>query len=936
MTTEVNNEPLDADEVENYKDELSIPLEDMAEGDMSPAEQAGEELSDEEFEEMLGGEEEPEDELDGSEELASEIEDEITEEPEDENVEDDEEFIELDTDAILGDNPEEDEEDDIFDEVEPEEDEEVPAEELEDEEDIIISDEEDEEIALENPGMETIEMGDEISGEEATDLFGGDIENPLGEESDLYNPKVETPDFNIVNVMFNSNVNGTVQKSGEVIALRPTIDADGNNHVKPEIYKFRLDGEECNPVIETQTEISTAIYNAIVSSIKQHPQFTEVCKSGISQEAQCAGCPEEQSDEEYDITDGEDWEQEYYDEMSDEDRGIYTIGDEFEEEPEDELNDIEPPFSNNKTNVEDEDAEDDFQFDVFDDIEDDEEEVNDPVMTYKDEDGTEIEFPAPAVDGTEIPESKKPAAKKAVNENRKFIKSVSKTGSKSRFFVNEAAIKASKKVDEETVNISAPEKIDGNGIETISHSGSNLSKTDIKNKPIEHYKHEEDTNTIEALRSFAKECSSNSSVDVFSINVSEISSSDFDGETVEWFTITDNDTDKSYVVYSTGLEIFYRKADEFFQIIQDIEDGVPGSSVESLKFDYRNVSEPLSSYTNREDCLFVITSIFSSMTGRSYDSESMLNDSLTESCKIRKHNKLGADTVENSKKFHDAKYGTKKENDFKQEIEAKQQMDGTVGSLDKQEESVEPDTENGLNDAVETEVEETKKPELPNVHKKMDEAYLNMVLEAKAEDICWEPLDHVIVDGERGTVTEVKADIDGTQTVIVMVQGHTIEKKGTEIKLDTDWYKPTYAPNNFELGPDGLNVTPKNEELPKDNEHHRDLNESLVECNIVVDGYKFNFNRQMAHLSDLMESHEYIRVVSEDGSVANWPVENIDVDMEHWPYAVIVSQDDDEPLRKIRVNPVQYCEALDDEYLVDVLVADKLTQIAKKHIKIIS
>ena len=183
----------------------------------------------------------------------------------------------------------------------------------------------------------------------------------------------------------------------------------------------------------------------------------------------------------------------------------------------------------------------------------------------------------------------------------------------------------------------------------------------------------------------------------------------------------------------------------------------------------------------------------------------------------------------------------------------------------------------------------------------------------------------------------MKADIDGTQHVIILVHGHTVHKMGTEIKPDPNYYKPTYAPNNFELGPDGLNKTPENEELPKkDKEFHRDLNESLVACNIVVDGYKFNFNNQFAHLSDLMESSEYIRVVSEDGSVANWPIENIDVEEEHWPFAVIVSQEDDEPLRKIKVNPVQYCEALDDEELINVLVADKLTQMKKKHIKIIS
>lgn len=912
VTTEINNEPLDADEVEDYKDELSTPLSNM--DDMTPAEEAGAEIPE------MGDEE-----IDDIVAQATEMSDEEDEDPE-LNVEDDEEFVELDTDKIIAGD---EEDDDIFDDEEDEDAEaEVPAEDVSDEEDIIITDEEDE---LEQEPMETIEMGDE-----ATDIFGGDVENPLDAlESDLYAPENESAEFGIANIMFNSNVNGTVSKAGEVIVLRPVIDQDGNNHVNTETYKFYLDGEENMPIISADGEISTAVYNAMVNAIKEHPQYETVCEIGVA-----VGDVENVSvvSDELTTSDSEDWEDEYEIEMSDEDRGTYTIGDDFEDEEEAEetseddiqiASDDELSLENIFDDVEDEDTEDAEDEDT-EDVEDEDAEEKDPVVVYKDEEGTEIEIPAADADKTAIPES----AKK-INENRKSIIGISKKS----FFVNEAAVKASKNMNEETVDLSKPEEIDGNGIETISHSANNLNKTEINSEPIENFNRETEPVAINAVYNFALECAANSEVDLHSINVSDLIEDDFEDGVITYFNIKDNDSETEYTVYAIGGEIFYRPASEFYQIRQDVVDGVPGASIDNFRFEYADPTEPMPSYINREDCMFIITSIFSSFTGRAYDSKSVLNDSLTENCKIRKHNKLGADTKEVSKKFHDAKYGTKAENDFKQEIEAKQKLDGTIGALDAQQESVETETQEELNDAAEFTVEEETieeaKPQLPNVNKKMDEALARQILEAKAEDIVYEPGDRVLVDDEKGQVTDVKADIDGTQIVVIMVQGHTVEKMGTEIKPDPDYFKPTYAPNNFELGPDGLNLPPKNEELPKDDKYHRDLNESLIECNIVVDGHKFNFNRQLARLSDFVESSPTIRVISEDGSEANWPNDSIDVDQENWPYAVIANAED-EPIRKIKVNPVQYCQELDDEAMIEVLVADKLTQMPKKIIKIIS
>ena len=93
--------------------------------------------------------------------------------------------------------------------------------------------------------------------------------------------------------------------------------------------------------------------------------------------------------------------------------------------------------------------------------------------------------------------------------------------------------------------------------------------------------------------------------------------------------------------------------------------------------EYSDPSKEIDVYSvvDRDDCLFIVYSIISSIAGKSYEDVVDFKDNvneLDESCRIRKHNKLGTDgLVKNSKKFHDAKYGTDDENAFKQEIEDK-------------------------------------------------------------------------------------------------------------------------------------------------------------------------------------------------------------------------------------------------------------------------
>jgi hypothetical protein len=136
-----------------------------------------------------------------------------------------------------------------------------------------------------------------------------------------------------------------------------------------------------------------------------------------------------------------------------------------------------------------------------------------------------------------------------------------------------------------------------------------------------------------------------------------------------YFQIYDKDG-RGYVVYQPGgSEIYYRDRDEFFKLTEEIGDNVPGRTIKSLEMQYKDPSKPLQGYNvkQREDCLFIIASIFSSLTGQSYaETKHSISEVTEKNCVIIKHNKLGTDgLVKNSLKFKEAKYGTEEENKFK-------------------------------------------------------------------------------------------------------------------------------------------------------------------------------------------------------------------------------------------------------------------------------
>ncbi len=301
--------------------------------------------------------------------------------------------------------------------------------------------------------------------------------------------------------------------------------------------------------------------------------------------------------------------------------------------------------------------------------------------------------------------------------------------------------------------------------------------------------------------------------------------------------------------------------------------------------------------------MFIISSIFSSLTGESFDME------LTENAKIRKHTKIQTDDdIDNSKTVYDAKYGTKDENDFKQELEDKQKKDGTIGALDPQQ-------------------EESVKPKLPNKN-----------LLTENIEIEYEVNDKVIYQGEIWDIFSIVTTDDNKQHLKITRNGVTLELESNKVKPEPNMLNDIIDDNidKFELDKKtNLNISPKNENPQK----MQDLNNDKVNCNIIINNTllkeTLDGNRFKAKLSDILEGLDDITVYTDNDKEEIFNKNNISIEQEDWPYAVIASEDD-EPLRKIRINPMSYINAQDENDLVDCLVGDKLTEIPKRIIRVMS
>lgn len=242
--------------------------------------------------------------------------------------------------------------------------------------------------------------------------------------------------------------------------------------------------------------------------------------------------------------------------------------------------------------------------------------------------------------------------------------------------------------------------------------------------------------------------------------------------------------------------------------------------------------------------MFIVSSVFASICGDSYDEPNNELSDINESVKIRRNTRIDTDNdPDESKLVNDIKYGSKSQNDFKQEIEDKQKKDGTVGALDqKQEENV--------------------KPKLPNV---------NLISENQI--IEYEINDKVIFDNETWDVFSVITDSDSNQRLKITREGKVMDVSSTDVKPDPETLKNLEVIDQFEFDKNNLNKTPKNDKVQK----MKDLNGKTVNCNIIVDNTVIketvNGNRFKANLKDILEGNDSVRIyVDDDNNEQQWDV----------------------------------------------------------------
>ena len=973
VTKENPNEPMSDEEVDASKDELSQPLSgedgDSEATDNFDDEESDEGITDDEFAKFLGSDSDDDEDSEGtgfddaaanaidadndSDDDETDFEDsdddydsdDVFGSDEDSDDDSDEEaFKEVNFDDDTDDTESADDDEDIF---EPEDSDETET----DDEDEFGNSEDSEETASEDNdedtynSMTTVDMGDNSDdeetaepGDEATDVFGGDTEDPLGTNSEIEDIPANTPktvedekeeiyqpkfSYKIADVMFDENVkDGKKEKSGSVIVIVPMIDGTGKKYVENKTIEFYLDDDN-NPILDNEP-MTNELYAAVIDAIKNHPDYSDVCETAEPANEEVGPTVAAQLADDDD--DDDDWEAAYLRDGNDEDREEYSQKLDSDDDDDDDDN-WDYPLTKLSDEEDDDNSDNDSDDDMFgfkmSDITDDEDEDDEDsdedtddketviIPTYK-SGNTEIELPAPSADGTEIPESKEVKVKKPLKEH-KFIKitPVFKNKAGKSFFLNEATIKASKSKDQKGTPLTE-EIIDGSTTNEISTSDS------TGNNPIEDYNEETDYDTLSKMHVKAIKSAEKANEDGNNVIVTDLATEGHDSDTVKYFIISDNyesGDSESYAIYQIGADIYYRDAKEFYQIIEDFKDEVPGQTIESLKVDYADKGEQLTSYniTDSDDCMFIISSIFSALTGKSYDSN---NKYMNENCKIKRSTKVDSDNdIDNSKVANDAKYGTKEENDFKQEIEDKQKKDGLVGALDPQQDE-----------------NEAAKPKLPNVNL-VTEHNKNPFLEEGAV-IEYEVNDKVLYKNEPWTVFAVDEETGDKQNLKITKNGKTIDVTSKDIKPDPSQFKDIdNTPDQFEFDKNNLNKTPENPKAEK----MADLNGKTVECNIVVDSMvlknTLNGERFKANLKDILEGVDDVRVYVGDKE-ETWHKDNIDIDVEDWIPAVIASEND-EPLRKIKVNPKSYVDTTDDTDLVDCTVAGKVTQLPKHAIRIL-
>ena len=760
---------------------------------------------------------------------------------------------------------------------------------------------------------------DEINPDEATDIFLGDdvttVEDDITPEveTDIEEPvPAERDAYTIADVLWNENFKtGEKYKSGTVSIVVPMISGDGRLYTDNKTYEFYL-GSDNKPIIDNE-EMTVDLYKAIMNAIVNSPSYAEFKETGIDD-------PEHVEDTKAEETC-----------VSGDDCNTTTTTDEVTPiiiEPDtDNTSDVDTEDTfvytdDTEDNTEDTEEEDNSADDVIDfghifDITDDADEFSVTLNTDSDEaetsdetpadteveittdeapvedteeftiptytDGeTEYEFPAANVDNTEIPEITLDDVTEdaEVNTPQKKDKSLIKvkpvyTTGKKDFFVNEGKATPSK----------------------IKASSKETSTGDLL---IEDYNIEADADVLQVMHDKAVKDRKFLLADSITIQVSNIE----DFMDIKYFTI---ETEKSsYTVYRIGNNIYYRKSSEFYQILQDISDSVPGVSTNTLTVNFAS-DEPIDyvSALNIHDCLFLISTIISTYTGMVPNSN--MYHGVQESIKIKKPKLSNDHDFNKSKMKDDILYGDADKREFEEEVEKTAEKEGI---------------ENPLVPTGEKE-EESVKPKLPNVHNITES---KKVSKNEKQQFFYEPMDKVIYKGVKSQVLSVSED--GNLINILTPQGQ-LEVNVNDLEPDAEYVNPLRnVPKQFDFDKDNLTTDLTNAEPGK----MKDLNGKTVDCNIIVDNFQLNLTECKASLDDIINSKRDIRVINENGVIETFDVNNLA--FIETPYAVVVGEDD-KPLRSIQVYADSYINAAPDE-LVLCKIDGKATKYPKSKIKILS
>lgn len=870
---ETTNEPLDDSDIDAAMDDLTTPMDNEDNTD----EANGPTLTDDEFETYLkGGDDSDEDTIPELPTDDTELDTDI----DDTEIDDDfEEEPQNTIDVVDDDIPENDAdtETDFF-----TTDDDVEDDDVEDNDDTVsISDED--------------EMDNEEEGDAATDIFGGNINDPLAQndedvilsdESTAAATTSTIDGYKIANVLFDENIkNGEKYKSGTVNVIIPMVSGDGKVYVDNKDYDFYIN-DEGQTVLDNE-EMPAQLYITICDAIKNDPHYNDVLANGIAHQADVDNVISTWSDDsdddtmlDFNIDDTDDsWTLSIDDNCDniatiDTDTDFTTTDDILDDS--DNLGDIFTDFSTTDDTLED--TTDDSDALAVSTLTKEAEPV---IPTYK-SGKTEIELPAANIDKSNIPA--------AVTESRKSILKISPEYRKNgkSFFLIEGTVKPSKKGRKEDTCF-VNEGVDGSITENPDPMNANF---------IEDYNSTFDSDTFAVMFDKASQAKMVLEENGHFIKVTPINFIDISIEDIRYFTIEDAnsvaDVD-SYTIYTMGNNVYYRPSDEFYQIYQDIKDNIKGAELMLTK-DYAT-NEDLSpiSILSLDDCLFLVTSIIQSLTGLNISDNSTVN----ESCKIRKPRLTSGHDFEKSKFVDDILHGDKEKRDFEEKIE----KDTLKAGIDNPLAPSQPQQE------------EAVQMRLPNAHS-ITESY----------DITYEPMDKVIYKEIPCQVISVS---DDGEKISILVSGKTIDVKPKEIKPDPLFFNELInTVDQFDFDKNKLTKDATNEKLVKMN----DLNGKTVECNIIVDGHKVNMFECYASLTDIIASKKTIRVLLENGNVDE--IDTTNINFVEKPYAVIVDSEG-KPVRSIKVDPMSYIDAQEDE-MVNCEIADKATQFPKKIIKILS